>query len=197
MPRRSASAGYSIRVAGREPHDDSWIGRRVGEYRRERDWTLTALADKVGLSATQLSRIESGTRQPSVGTLIQIAHAFGVSLSRLVDQQHTAPYHLQRAADRATQPDGGLTILSGDFPGLHAVHLTLPTSSDAPEARHSGEEWIYVLTGVIDVHIGADTITLVDGDSIHFPSQTTHRVHNPGQQPAQILLVATSIVGRS
>ncbi|WP_273734572.1 helix-turn-helix domain-containing protein [Mycolicibacterium septicum] len=179
-----------------EHHDDSWIGRRVGEYRRDRNWTLAALAEKVGLSTTQLSRIESGTRQPSVGTLIQIAHAFGVSLSRLVDEQYTAPYHLSRAADRAARPGAkGLTLLSGDFPGLQAVHLTVPTSAEAPDAHHSGEEWVYVLAGTVDIRIGTDTITLATGDAIHFPSHTTHRVHNPGDAPAEILLVATSITG--
>ncbi|MBU9763461.1 helix-turn-helix domain-containing protein [Mycobacterium sp. TNTM28] len=173
------------------------MGRRVGEYRRDRNWTLATLAEKVGLSTTQLSRIESGTRQPSVGTLIQIAHAFGVSLSRLVDEQYTAPYHLTRAADRVPRQGTkkGLTLLSGDFPGLQAVHLTVPTSSDAPDARHSGEEWVYVLTGSVDIRIGTDTITLGAGDAIHFPSHTTHRVHNPGVAPAEILLVATPTTG--
>ena len=177
-------------------HDDSWIGRRVGEYRRDRNWTLVTLAEKVGLSTTQLSRIESGTRQPSVGTLIQIAHAFGVSLSRLVDEQYTAPYHLARAADRPGRRGAkDLTLLSGDFPGLHAVHLVVPATSHGPDARHSGEEWLYVLVGTVDVQIGADTIALATGDAIHFPSHATHRVHNPTDIPAEVLLVATPTVG--
>lgn len=189
------AVGFAF-VAELELHDDSWIGRRVGEYRRDRNWTLATLAEKVGLSTTQLSRIESGTRQPSVGTLIQIAHAFGVSLSRLVDEQYTAPYHLSRAGERVARAGAkGLTLLSGDFPGLQAVHLTVPTSSDAPDARHSGEEWVYVLTGTVEIRIGTDAITLATGDAIHFPSHTTHRVHNPGDVPAEILLVATSTTG--
>ncbi|MFV8052054.1 helix-turn-helix domain-containing protein [Mycobacterium sp. 48b] len=183
-------------MAEPEPHDDSWIGRRVGEYRRDRNWTLATLAEKVGLSTTQLSRIESGTRQPSVGTLIQIAHAFGVSLSRLVDEQYTAPYHLTRAADRSSRSKAkGLTLLSGDFPGLQAVHLAVPGNTDGPEARHSGEEWLYVLQGAVDVQIGADTIELAAGDAIHFPAHATHRVHNPGDAPAEVLLVATPTTG--
>lgn len=180
-----------------EHRDDCWIGRRVGEYRRDRNWTLATLADKVGLSTTQLSRIESGNRQPSVGTLIEIAHAFGVSLSRLVDEQFAAPYHLTRATDRVARPgtNGILAMLSGDFPGLQAVHLVVPTSSNAPDARHSGEEWLYVLTGAIDIQIGSDNVSLTAGDAIHFPSRTTHRVHNPGDNPAEILLVATPATG--
>lgn len=184
-------------MAELEHRDDSWIGRRVGEYRRDRNWTLATLAEKVGLSTTQLSRIESGTRQPSVGTLIEIARAFGVSLSRLVDEQYTAPYHLTRATDRVARlgASGIPTLLSGDFPGLQAVYLIVPTSSDAPDARHSGEEWLYVLTGTVDIRIGTDNTTLGAGDAIHFPSHTTHRVHNPGDVPAEVLLVSTPTTG--
>lgn len=184
-------------VTALEHHDDSWIGRRVNEYRRDRNWTLATLAEKVGLSTTQLSRIESGTRQPSIGTLIEIAHAFGVSLSRLVDEQYSAPYHLTRANTRIARLGSkqALTLLSGDFPGLHAVHLVLPSRSSGPDARHSGEEWLYVLTGTIDVQIGSETIALATGDAIHFPSHTTHRVHNPGDTSAEILLVATPTTG--
>lgn len=179
-------------MAELERPDDTWIGKRVGQYRRDRNWTLATLADKVGLSTTQLSRIESGSRQPSVGTLIEIAHAFGVSLSRLVDDQYTAPYHIARAADPGAN---GLVLLSGDFPGLQAVHLEIPATSQAPEARHSGEEWLYVLTGTVEIRIGTDNIALEVGDAIHFPSQATHQVHNPGSVPAHILLVSTSVTG--
>lgn len=179
-----------------EHHDDSWIGRRVGEYRRGRNWTLATMAEKVGLSTTQLSRIESGSRQPSVGTLIQIAHAFGVSLSRLVDEQYTAPYHLTRVADRPGRRGANeLTLLSGDFPGLQAVHLVVPSASEGPDASHGGEEWLYVLAGSIDIQIGTDTLSLAAGDAIHFPSHATHRVRNPTDAAAEVLLIATSIAG--
>lgn len=187
-------------MADVDHRDDSWIGRRVGEYRRERNWTLATLAAKVGLSTTQLSRIESGARQASVGTLIEIAHAFGVSLSRLVDEQYTAPYHLTRAQDRIRRPsaNGTLIPLSGDFPGLQAVHLTIPATldaSDVPDARHTGEEWLYVLTGSIDVRIGPDTATMAAGDAIHFPSHGAHRIYNLGSVTAEVLLVTTSSTG--
>lgn len=177
--------------------DDTWIGRRVGEYRRDRNWTLAALAEKVGLSTTQLSRIESGTRQPSVGTLIEIAHAFGVSLSRLVDEQYTATYQLVRIADRVAVPsaNGILTSLGGDFPALQPVHLSIPPAAEAPDAHHGGEEWLYVLSGAVDVRIGGDTVSVAEGDAIHFLSGTTHRVHNPGGAPAEVLIVSTSAAG--
>lgn len=179
-------------MTGTERRDDSWIGRRVAEHRRARNWTLATLAEQVGLSTTQLSRIESGSRQPSVGTLIEIAHAFGVTLSELVDEQRTAPYHLTRASERVerSSASGTLASLSGAFPGLQAVHLTLPATSTAPEARHGGEEWLYVLAGTVEVEIGPNSATLGPGDAIHFPARATHRIGNPADAPAEVLLVS-------
>ncbi|MDF0528952.1 XRE family transcriptional regulator [Tsukamurella sp. 8F] len=180
-----------------DARDDSWIGRRVGRHRRDRGWTLAALADKIGLSAPQLSRIESGARQPSVGTLIEIAHAFGVSLSQLVDEQYSAPYHLIRSANRIERPsaNGSLASLSGDFPGLQAVHLAVPPSSEAPAARHGGEEWLYVLAGDVEVRIGEADETLAAGDAIHFPSNATHSVRTVGEIAAELLIVSTATTG--
>lgn len=181
-------------MTGSESRDDSWIGRRVAQHRKARGWTLAALAERVGLSTTQLSRIETGSRQPSVGTLIEISHAFGISLSQLVKEQYAEPYRLTRRSDRVTQSsaNGELTSLSGDFPGLQAVHLVVPPADDPPVAQHPGEEWLYVLSGNFNVTIDTEVIGLSEGDAVHFPSHTTHRVHNPGTAPAEILLVSTT-----
>ncbi|WP_345493341.1 helix-turn-helix domain-containing protein [Nocardia callitridis] len=174
--------------------DHSWIGRRIARLRRERGWTLAALGDKVGLSSTQLSRIESGTRQASVGTLIEIARAFGVSLSELVaDEERASPFQVFRLAERKPRntANGILTPLSGRYPGLEAVHLTILASAEAPTAQHVGEEWLYVLTGMVQVAIGATTLTLEPGDAVHFPSHAPHSLRGIDNQPAEVLLITT------
>lgn len=173
--------------------DDSWIGRRVAQLRRERGWTLAGLADKVGLSSTQLSRIESGARQSSVGTLIEIARAFGISLSELVEEVHASPFHLVRSGERRPREtvNGTLATLSGRYPGLQAVHLHIPAGSGAPAARHRGEEWLYVLTGSVEITIDGTVLTLDAGDAVHFQAHTSHSVRNTGGDPAEMLLLST------
>lgn len=175
-------------------NDEGWIGQRIGHLRRERGWTLAVLGQKVGLSSTQLSRIESGTRRSSVGTLIEVARAYGITLSELVADEPAAAFSLVRAADRIPREsaNGVLTPLSGNYPGLEAIHLTIPVSADAPSARHSGEEWLYILGGTVEVVIGGDVLVLETGDAVHFPSHTTHSVRNVGEVSADALLVSTA-----
>lgn len=172
--------------------EDAWIGRRIGRLRREHDWTLAELAVKVDLSATQLSRIESGARHSSVGTLIELARAFDMPLSELVAEHDRSPFQVVRAPDRTAREtaSGVLAPLSGDYPGLQALQLTIHASTQAPAAQHRGEEWLYVLTGTVEVTIGAATVSLGPGDAVHFQANVPHRVHNTAEDTAEILLVA-------
>ncbi|WP_067873661.1 helix-turn-helix domain-containing protein [Nocardia vermiculata] len=173
--------------------DVSWIGRRAAQLRRDRGWTLAMLGNEVGLSSTQLSRIESGARQPSVGTLIELARAFGVTLSELVAENRVDQFHLVRAGERSSHDtaNGVLAPLSGNYPGLAAVHLTIPVAAEAPRARHQGEEWLYVLAGSIEVSVDATTTRLEAGDAVHFPSHAAHSVRSVGSKPAETLIVST------
>ena len=185
--------GTIIAMPG-HPSDDNWIGRRIARLRREHGMTLAVLGHRVGLSATQLSRIESGARRTSVGTLIELARVFEVTLSELVAEEPTHAFHLVRADEHAPRQsvDGDMTPLSGNYPGIDAVLLTIPPASQAPTAKHSGEEWLYILGGPVEVTIGTDQLTLDTGDALHFPSLTAHSVRALGDEPARVLLVSTS-----
>ncbi|MEC3957606.1 XRE family transcriptional regulator [Nocardia sp. CDC153] len=174
--------------------DTGWIGRRIGKMRAERGWTLATLAARVDLSTTQLSRIESAARQPSIGTLIELARAFGVTLSELVEGEETSNHHLTRRADRVSRQIAGgeASTLSGRYPGLDALVLTLERGKSIPEARHTGEEFLCVLTGTVDLTIDTDTLAaLTAGDTVHFPAHLPHTVTNTGKQTAEVLIVAT------
>lgn len=154
---------------------------------------MANLAGRIDLSTTQLSRIESGGRQPSLGTLIELARTFGVTLSELVEDEPTTAYHLVRGGERVSRQiaGGNLSTLSGYFPGLEALLLTLDPHSSAPEARHAGEEWLYVLSGTVDFTVHTDTLALSRGDALHFPARLPHSIRNTGGEPAEMLLVCT------
>ncbi len=194
----SHTSRAGVNLAGMtERIDERWIGRRVRTLRQARGATLRALAQETGLSATQLSRIESGSRQASVGTLIELSRIFGITLSELVADTTPAAVHVI-SRDRRTvhhTASGDIAVLSGDLPDLHSMHLTISPHCSSPTAHHDGEEWMYVLSGTVELIIGADgdeqTTTLGPGDAAHFQARTTHRVRNDGNANTEILLVGT------
>jgi transcriptional regulator with XRE-family HTH domain len=59
------------------------IGRCIREYRLTAGMSQAVLADKSGLSAEFVSRVENGHRAPSVVSLGRVAEALGVKLQQL------------------------------------------------------------------------------------------------------------------
>ncbi len=59
------------------------IGKTVRVIRKELDVTTTGLADKVGISQAQISRLENGEQGFRSGTLVRIAKALKVPPFRL------------------------------------------------------------------------------------------------------------------
>lgn len=68
------------------------IGRRIASLRRGRKWTQEHLAERAGIGAPYLARIEGGGKRPTVATLAGIAQALDVPLWRLFAER-------QRGAD--------------------------------------------------------------------------------------------------
>lgn len=170
------------------------IADRLARARRDLGWTLVDAANYAEISVAHLSRIEKGSRQPSIGLLIQLARAYQLSLGQLVGEEPHATSHVTRHDATPTHegPGGLYTPLSG-LVGQHlleAVRLDLqPHASTSKDAAHAGEEWLYVLVGQISVLQEADTIELVAGDAAHLDAQVPHHLHNSGNQHAQVLLV--------
>lgn len=55
------------------------IGGAIAELRKQEGYSQKDLAAKIGLSATSLSLIESGTKRPSAATLKKICKALKIS----------------------------------------------------------------------------------------------------------------------
>src|SRR5918995_373725 len=63
----------------------SGVGRRIREARLAREMTQEDVSAASGVSVAHLSRLESGARQPSVVTLLNVAAGLGVPISRLLE----------------------------------------------------------------------------------------------------------------
>jgi transcriptional regulator with XRE-family HTH domain len=61
------------------------ISRNILDYRQKAGLTQRQLADSVGCSVPAISRLESGTHFPSLGTLLKVAEAVGVDPCRLLE----------------------------------------------------------------------------------------------------------------
>ena len=76
------------------------VGPRLRALRRQRETTLSALAETTGISVSTLSRLESGRRRPTLELLLPLAEAYGVPLDDLVGAPATGDprVHLRPSA---------------------------------------------------------------------------------------------------
>ena len=138
------------------------LGARVRELRKARGWTLEQAAVQAGLARSTLSKIENGQMSPTYEALKKLAEGLAIS----VPQLFTPPSRAQVTGRRAVTKSGeGQAQATATYEHeLLATALTrkqmLPyrariRARDLAEfdgwVRHDGEEFLYVLTGVVQI----------------------------------------------
>jgi transcriptional regulator with XRE-family HTH domain len=195
----------------RRSSDHPPIGDRLRATRQERGLSLRELAERLGVSPSLISQVETGRARPSVSTLYAIANELNVSLDELLfpDADPSRGRTLARvpAVARGTMPrdpvqragtrkairlGSGVVwerLTSESLADAEFLHVTYEVGgASCPEhefQRHNGQEWGYVLSGRLGVTIGFDDHQLQAGDAIAFESSIPHRLYNAGGDPVQ------------
>lgn len=160
------------------------MGPRLRAAREHYGATLAGVSCATGISASTLSRIETGRRKPTLEVLLHLSKEYGVSLDELAG---TAPG--PGAGPRATVPlsfgdDKAVLPLTRYVGGLHAHKHVLPALEDPParprQVSHDGHAWLCVLYGRLWLALGDQDLILIPGDVAEFDTRTPHGVANAG-----------------
>lgn len=186
------------------------FGQHVRRLRTARDMTLVELGAACGLAPSTLSKVENGHISLTYDNLIRLADGLAVDLARLIDPQAAArtPNGLARctvtrAAERPKLPAGiyayeplaaGLTRKIMD-PTIVRVHARA-REDFYKLVSHSGEEFIFVLSGEIELHTEHYApIRLAAGDSIYFDATMGHVYVSVSEEDATILNICAGAHG--
>jgi transcriptional regulator with XRE-family HTH domain len=159
-----------ISSSGRKEVEE--IGQRVKTLREEKGLSLDELSKLTGYEVELLSDIEKDKVQPQLGTVIKLSKALDSAFGRLIS-----------GVSRSTSHEGKKQVytyksLAPEVKGRHmeAMIVQLEENPDQETSVHEGEEFIYVLDGVVFLKIGEDTFALEPGDSVYYLSTTPHLV---------------------
>lgn len=163
------------------------VGARLRAARRARGWTLEELAARASMSASTLSRLESGKRQASLELLLPLVRNLGIRIDDLV-QSDTPDPRVRRPVIRR---DGMIIApLAPEGAPIHTYKITYPPVSTLPEPRvHDGYEWFYVLSGKLRLRLGRQDLILTRGEAAEFDTRTPHAMSAAGSRPAQVLSI--------
>ncbi|HWL09211.1 MAG TPA: XRE family transcriptional regulator [Planctomicrobium sp.] len=182
------------------PVNEHIIGINIRQLRTAAGITLTALARKAELTKSTLSKIETGQVSAPISTFIRIADALGVRVADFFMESEAAPPYVltRKGKGKVITRDGSKFGYAYEALGLEMRHkqfepflLTVHPGDEGPSFRHSGQEFIYILSGRIEFTVGSDAMTLRPGDSLLFDPMNEHRVKVLGRTPASFLAIFT------
>jgi transcriptional regulator with XRE-family HTH domain len=162
--------------------------------RRQRGLTLESLAQQTGLTKSYLSKVERRQSTPSIAVALKVARALDVDVAQLFsDEMADQKITVDRASDRSRSNHERYTALApavlGKSMSPFIVHPSDRTTDD-PQPAHTGQEFVFVHTGTVELHYGDQTVTLAAGDSAYFDASVSHNFRPVGTVPAEVVVVA-------
>ncbi|MDR1765704.1 MAG: cupin domain-containing protein [Lachnospiraceae bacterium] len=158
------------------------IGAKIKELRVLKGLTQEELADRAELSKGFISQVERDLTSPSIATLTDILQCLGTTLGAFFNDAPEEQIVFTKA-DYFEKHDGELKndirwiIPNAQKNGMEPIILTLEAGgSTYPDTPHEGEEFGYVLSGAVQVHIGGNAHRAKKGESFYFVSDKQHYI---------------------
>jgi quercetin dioxygenase-like cupin family protein/DNA-binding Xre family transcriptional regulator len=168
------------------------VGKRIKKVRLDKKITLNRVANETGCSIEYLKKIEAGKEIPPVGTLLQISRALEIDSGFFFKEQESNQRRRIKAYTKRTEDYAYTTLTPGaENKHLKAFRVTVDAMQDHKGVgyHHEGEEFVYVLSGKIEVMVGEHKNILAKGDSLHFNSGIRHQLRNIGKKTAELIVV--------
>ena len=178
------------------------VGSKIKGIRESKSLSVEEIAERSGLSVEQVNSIENDENLPSLGPLIKIARALGVRLGTFLDDSDA----LGPVVCRAEEHNNSISFsndasdarknmeyfsLAKEKAGRHMepfiIDIQPSEEKDFKLSAHEGEEFIFVLSGELEIEYGKEKYLLKEGDSIYYDSIVKHHVHGVAGKAAKIL----------
>jgi transcriptional regulator with XRE-family HTH domain len=187
------SGGAALRAEG------MLIENAIRQQRKQKGISLRSLANNLGISASQLSKIETGKSKLSVDLALKVAEILAVPATvflskgkptamgrRTITRNDTGEAH--------TTPGMRFEWLCSEFKDHELLYLTVTVYATSLEEnggwrQHPGQEFFQVLSGQVQLLSQLyQPTTLNAGDSILFDSDQPHAYVAVGG-PAKLLMI--------
>ncbi len=177
------------------------IGERIKRLRLKKSMGLVELGRHTGLSASFLSQLETGRVVPTLRNLARIAMVFSKDLSYFFETEPAAMFRLHRKKERVRLPQTGVEKPAYFFESLgymvpdrhmdpyFAEFIPQPDNTSVKAHMHPGFEFLYVLSGELEIRHGDAVNVLGAGDAVYFDASTPHAYQCAGETPAEALIV--------
>jgi transcriptional regulator with XRE-family HTH domain len=188
---------------GRRDEIAAVVAERVRALRTARKWSLDELASRSGVSKGMVAQIDGGRTNPSIGTLVRIADAFGVTIAKLVEDTRPPTVRVVRAGEYPVLwhgPAGGRARLLGGLDEPEFVELwewVLNPGEEQVSDDHAvgTREIAHVLAGALTVVVDGEEYRAEIGETVLYPGDVPHTYRNDGTEATRFAMVVTLPAG--
>lgn len=179
------------------------LGERVRDLRKERNMTLEQAAQKAGLARSTLSKIENQQMSPTFEAVRKLAGGLGISVPQLFTPPRTDKIMGRRSITRSGQGRAHPTstyeheifaseLRTKKMLPYRAIVRTRSFEDFDGWVRHDGEEFLYVLSGVVRFFTEFyEPVDLSRGDTAYYDAAMGHNLISISEDDAQILWVTS------
>ncbi len=185
-----------------EEGEGAALGRSIRDARREKGWTLEEAGRAAGIGRSTLSKIENNQTKPSFEIVRRLTQALDMNPPQLFVQSGQSGLTGRR--DFTPKGAGEMRETATYLHELLCSELTskrmLPyvatiRARDISEfdqwVRHSGEEFMYVLSGeLIFISEHYRPLPMKAGDSLYYDSGMGHGCISTSEEDAKVLWVS-------
>lgn len=169
------------------PDVETLVRTRLRAIRTSAGWSLDEVAKRANLSASTVSRVETGHRTLGLDVLLPLAQALAVRLDDLLDTSTSDDVVIRPRP--ATWESGTVWQLTRPTSPFGAVKMRLEPVAAMPDQKvHPGHDWMFVLEGRVTLWLGDRRIEVEAGEAAEFATMTPHAVTALGG-PAEVLMV--------
>jgi transcriptional regulator with XRE-family HTH domain len=177
------------------------IGSKLRRLRLRKSMGLLELSRHTGLSPALLSKLERDVMHPTLPTLLRIAMVFSVGLDYFFVAEPRPVLEIVRKNARLRFPDSpdarkaAYYFESLDFPvpkralNSYLAEFESLQAEDRRPHEHPGIEFLYVVSGNLEIKVGPEEHELSEGDAIYFDAAVSHSYRRIGARRTTALVV--------
>lgn len=177
------------------------MGMRIRKKRELYGYLIKDLSERIGVTSSLISQIESGKAYPSIVTLKKIADALQTTVGELIGENENLSQHPllkpeERRFVKKNRNGTSLHMLSYHDPSKqiepYFIHFDKnATSKGIMTSKFPGQEFCYVLKGAFEARVGKMYYALTEGDGFYFNSKQPHQFKNTSNAEAEMLWIIT------
>jgi len=174
------------------------IAHRLRELRDAKGLSLALLAERSGVSKSNISLIERGESSATATVLDKLSAALGVTVASLFEKPaEDAPSPVSRLEDQPVWTDPGSGYVRRNlspvvYSPIQLVEVSFPAGQRVAYETSARDvdvhQQVWIIAGTMEVTVGASQWTLETGDCLVMRLDQPIAYHNPSDKPARYLV---------